>query len=88
MKFNLLALAHASAAVTGIVYLLCAFFLMVLPDLSMEVAKSWFHGIDISTLGAADITAGSLLTGLITLMAVTWMTAYVFGYAYNALSRK
>jgi hypothetical protein len=52
MKHHPTATANALAATTAIIYVVCRGAFVVAPDLTMTIAKSWFHGIDISLIAA------------------------------------
>lgn len=88
MKHQPLTTANAAALTTAVVYLVCAAFFIVAPDFSMGVAQSWFHGIDISQLGAPDFTAGRSVWGLITASVFAWGVGYGFAAAYNYFLKK
>lgn len=88
MKLNVMALANASAGVTAVIYVVCALAFIVLPDLSMQIASSWFHGFSLSGLGQANLTLESLVLGLVTSVAGTWAVGYVFALVYNSLVKK
>lgn len=88
MKLNVKALANASAVVVGSVYVVCALVVALLPELSMQIADSWFHGFKISNLGPGTVTIESLILGLVTSVVGTWVMGYVFAVVYNSFSGK
>ncbi|MFZ5845167.1 MAG: DUF5676 family membrane protein [Patescibacteria group bacterium] len=88
MKKDPLATANAAAITTAVVYLVCAAFFLFAPDFAMDVARSWFHGIDIAQLGGPQFTAGRSLWGLITASVFAWGVGYVFALSYNYFVKK
>lgn len=88
MKHGLIATANAAAVTVGVVYIVCAVLIAFVPELSMAVAQSWFHGIDISKIGSWNITVGSLLLGLITAAGAAWAVGFLFAYIYNLAAKK
>ncbi|MDO8551265.1 MAG: DUF5676 family membrane protein [bacterium] len=88
MKFQQVALANAIAATTAVIYVVCALAIALFPDASMMIAKSWFHGIDISKIYYNQITAGSLVLGLITSIIGSWLLGYMFARFYNSFAGK
>lgn len=88
MKHNPIATANAAAATTAVIYVVCALFFVIAPDLSMAIAKTWFHGIDISLIDARVATAGSFILGLVSATVGAWFVGYVFALFYNNFAKK
>lgn len=59
------AIPNALAVTTAIVFVLCRLLIGLFPDASFNIAQSWFHGIELSKLGAWNLTMSSLIMGLI-----------------------
>ena len=78
-----MATANAAAATTAIVYIVCRLLVGLFPDISMNVAKSWFHGIDISKISAWNLSLESFILGIITASITAWLVGYVFATFYN-----
>lgn len=83
MKHHPTATANAAAVTAMVAFVVCAAFFLVAPEFTMGVARTWFHGIDLSQLGRPEVTLGSLIWGLITIGAYAWGFGYVFAVAYN-----
>lgn len=83
MKHDLYATANAAGAVTGIVYLVCRVAVWILPDLSMTIAQSWFHNIDITALPQPASDPGTFILGLVSATVGVWLVGYAFAWTYN-----
>lgn len=88
MKHDLMATANALAATVGVIYVVCAVLVTLLPGVSMAVAQSWFHGIDITRISSWNVTVGSFIMGLVTSIAFSWAVGYLFAYTYNLFAKK
>ena len=86
MKLKETAWANASAISVGVVYLVCAAFVAILPGLSKLVMQSWFHGISFEAIwtGAAR---GNFVLGLISAVIGAWLVGYLFAGLYNKLGK-
>ena len=89
MKHLPMATANATAATVAVVYIVCAVSVLLFPDIAMTVARSWFHGIDISTLTLSTQTnPGSLILGFLSATGSGWILGYVFAGFYNMFAKK
>lgn len=88
MKYQTTALANTFAITVGIIYIVCALAIALLPDLTMTIAKSWFHGIDLSKIYYQNITPGSLVLGFVTSIVGAWLVGYLFATIYNLSVKK
>lgn len=71
-----------------ILYLLCAFLVYISPVGFIAYLNSWFHGVDLTLIASQrPLTIIGLLTGLITISAVSLMAGALFSMIYNKLSR-
>ncbi len=80
--------ANATALTVGIIYLVCAGAVVLLPDLSLTIAQSWLHGLDLSKISVVNVTLGSFILGLITSVAGSWTVGYIFASAYSYFSKR
>lgn len=87
MKYKPFAMANTVAVITAVLYAACAGFVVLLPDFSITVMRSWFHGIDLSKIASLTVTPESFITGLITLTVSAWVTGFVFAKLYNIFVR-
>ncbi len=83
MKHNPLTTANAIAATTAIVYVVCRVLVGLFPEISMNVAKSWFHGIDISKISAWNLSTESFILGIVSATIFAWLVGYLFAVLYN-----
>ncbi len=88
MKHDINATANAAAAVTALVYLVCRIGVWLAPDLSMTIAQSWFHNIDITTLPPPTSDSGTFIFGLVTATVAAWLAGYAFAWTYNWFLKK
>ena len=89
MKHLPMATANATAATVAVIYIVCALGILLVPDLAMTIARSWFHGIDISKLTLSTQTnISSLVLGFITATVGGWLLGYVFASFYNMFAKK
>ena len=89
MKHLPIPTANATAATIAVVYIVCALGILLFPDISMTIAKSWFHGIDISKITLSTQTnPGSLILGFVTATGGGWLVGYIFASAYNGFAKK
>lgn len=88
MKHNPVVSAHAAAATVAVIYIVCRLLVGLFPDLSMTVAKSWFHGIDISKITAWNLSMESFVLGIITATIFAWLAGYLFGWSFEYFSKK
>lgn len=83
MKHNPLVTANAVAATTTIVYVACRALVGFFPEISMNIARSWFHGIDISKISAWNLSAESFILGIVSATISAWLVGYLFAKLYN-----
>lgn len=88
MKHQPMATANATAVTTALVYITCATAVALFPDFTMSVARSWFHGIDLSRISAWNFSLESLFLGMATAVAYAWFIGYVFANIYNYFLKK
>ncbi len=80
--------ANATAVTVGVIYVACVITVVLLPDLSMTVAQSWFHGLDLSQISTFNVTVSSFILGLITSVGGSWLIGYIFATAYNYFAKR
>ncbi|MDP2632596.1 MAG: DUF5676 family membrane protein [Candidatus Curtissbacteria bacterium] len=83
-----LAFANAATVVVAVFYAICAFLSYVMPDLLVAIATSWVHSLSLEVLKATgSMSIVSLVIGLVTISALTWITTYVFAEVYNRFAK-
>lgn len=88
MKHDPKTTANAAGVTVAGIYVVCATAFVLFPDLTMSIARSWFHGIDIGGLGAAQVTINSFILGIISATALAWLVGYAFATLYNYFLKK
>ncbi len=88
MKKNSMATANAFAATIIVVYVTCALFFVLAPDVSMAITKTWFHGIDISLINGRTNTINSFVLGLVSAAISSWLVGYIFALFYTSFAKK
>ncbi|KKQ43414.1 MAG: hypothetical protein US60_C0002G0022 [Microgenomates group bacterium GW2011_GWC1_37_8] len=88
MKHDVDTTAKATGVTVGVIYLVCAFSVILFPGLAMSIAQSWFHGLNLSKISGFSVTPGSFVLGFVTSTAGGWLIGYIFAKAYNFLLKK
>lgn len=89
MKHDPMATANAMAVTVAFIAVVCALAIILAPELSLGIAQSWFHGIDLDKMRmAVNPSVGSLIYGWITATIGGWVVGYVFASAYNVFTPK
>lgn len=88
MKHNPMVTANAAAVTTIIIYIACALFFILAPEISMAITKTWFHGIDISLIDTRANSISSFVLGLVTAAISAWAVGYLFALLYNLFAKK
>ena len=83
MKIDEKVWANASAALVGVIYLACGLLVAIAPNFMMAVARSWFHGIDLTQNWSGRAFPGNFLLGLVSAVVASWLTGYLFAWLYN-----
>lgn len=81
---NSKAFANAAAVVMVIWVVSCALLSFVAPDLLFAIAQSWMHTINLDLVKATfSPNLGSIVLGLVSAVALTWVTTYALVELYN-----
>lgn len=88
MKHEPNATANAMAVTVAIIFIVCRLAVALFPDLAMTIAKSWFHGLEISQVSGWNLSLGSFVLGLATSVGGAWLIGYVFANVYNYFIKK
>jgi len=76
-------LGVAFGITTGVVYVVCAFFVLLWRDASVRFFNVWVHGLDLTKIAGGSVTVTSFLMGLITIMIASYLIGLLFGWSYN-----
>lgn len=79
------AIPNALAVTTAIVFIVCRILVGIFPDISFAIAKSWFHGIEVSNNW--DLTMSAFVLGLISSTISAWIIGYIFVKVYTLMKR-
>lgn len=86
MKLEKMAIANASALSTAILWTICTAGVVLFPSL-VESMRDWIMHSSV-TAGTLHVTMASYLLGGATLVVVSWIWGYVFGWAWEYVSKK
>lgn len=75
--------AYALAAVSGILYILCAIFVAIAPDATLGLFASLFHGINIELIAQKSVSLGSTIVGFIEIVIGSLISGWLFARLYN-----
>lgn len=84
-KLNIKAFALASALICGIVYIICALFSWINPELLIKISNYLFHSIDLTQIKSTEITLLSTIIGLIITTIFAYIIGGLFAWMYNKL---
>lgn len=79
------AIPNALALTTAIIYVLCRILVGLFPDASFVIAQSWFHGIELTRLGAWNLTLESFILGIISSTITAWVVGFIYIKVYRLL---
>lgn len=88
MKHEPIVTGNAAAATTATVFVACRILVGLFPDAFFAIAQSWFHGIELTKLDIANLTASSFLLGLVSASVTAWLIGYLFAATYNWFLKK
>lgn len=81
MKLKETALANASGALGALFFLACYILVLTAPDVYKNIAQSWAHGVDLSSIWNPRM--GNFMSGLISFTAASWISGWAFAWLYN-----
>ena len=87
MKHDLKATANAFAVLIGVIYVICAGWVLVSRDAFIAFTNNWIHGINMEALPYTPPTLIGLVIGLVTAVLTAWMAGYLFARLYNYFAK-
>jgi hypothetical protein len=75
----------ASAAITGIIYILCFIIVFIAGDSSLKFFNLFVHGIDLTGLTTTP-SIGTGIIGLIVSIIIAYVAGWLFAKIYNKYS--
>lgn len=85
-KLNANRVGLALAGVMGILSVVCALLLVLIPGFTMIFFNNILHGIDITQIAKASVTFGEFIMGLIEVLIGSYLIGCVFAKIYNKIS--
>ena len=89
MKLKPIAVGNATCMTTVLLYVLCWVLANVLPSFCHWAFQGWFHWLNASPLMRAEepsLGPGRLVTGFLSLVAMSWVAGWLFATIYNELA--
>ena len=89
-RLNVWKFALAAAVTFAVLSAACAVAVIVSPDATIAVFNNWFHGLDLKLLvppGGKPVTAGGVISGVISAAGVSFIAGAILAGCYNLLSR-
>lgn len=66
---------------------LCLLLVAILPlQLVIAGSNAIFHGLDVSSIAAKNITIGSAIAGIIEVFVIGYVAGAIFAFAYNKVN--
>lgn len=89
MELNANKFSLAAALTMGIVYIVCAVFVVLWPDFSLQLFGWLVHLVNVDKFaGDVQITAVGFLIGLLQAVAYTYIGALVFSGLHNKFLKR
>lgn len=84
MKFHAQKFSLAATLTMGIVYVVCAAFTAVAPDLALKFLGWMLHIVNVEKFaGEVQMTFGSVILGLLPILFYTYLATWLFAWLYN-----
>jgi len=84
-KLNANRVGLALAGVMGILSIVCALLLVLIPGFTLNFFGNIFHGIDITQIAKTSVTFSEFLIGLIEVLIGSYLIGWIFARVYNKL---
>ncbi len=83
-KLNAKRVSLSLAIVFGIISIVCAILIAVVPEGTLNLFGSIFHGIDITKIQTTMTFVGAILGTIVTIL-LALITGWLFAFIYNKL---
>ncbi len=83
-KLNPKVVSLSLVGISATLSLACAILLALAPETSLGFFGSIFHGIDMTKI-AAPVSVSGVLTGLVAIVIIAFVTGWLFAVIYNYL---
>ena len=84
-KINANNVGLALSGVMGVLSVVCALLLVLIPGFTLNFFSNIFHGIDITQIAKTSVTFGEFLIGLVEVLIGSYLIGWVFAKMYNKL---
>lgn len=89
MKLEVQKFSFALAVTMGIIYAVCAIFVALWPDFSLQLFGWLVHLVNADKFaGDVQITVVGFIIGLLQAMAYTYIGAIIFGWLHNKFMKR
>ncbi len=86
-QINVQGFALSAAGVIGIIYLLCAVFVALWPDLALKLFGSLVHLVNLEKGADVRLTFGGFIAGLLQAVIYTYIGAGLVAWLHNKFCR-
>jgi len=84
MHLNTRTFSNSAALTMGVVYVVCAAFVALFPDLALQLLGWLVHLVNVDKFaGDVAMTWAGFVGGLIQVLLYTWVGAYLFAWLHN-----
>ena len=87
-RLNAKTTALTLAIVGGVLSLACAAIIALWPAGSLKLFNAIFHGVDFTLIAKANVSIGSVILGLVEVMAIGAIAGALFAWLYNYFNEK
>ncbi|MDP3966415.1 MAG: DUF5676 family membrane protein [archaeon] len=89
MKLEIQKFSLAAALTMGVIYAVCAIFVSIWPDFSLQLFGWLVHLVNVDKFaGDTQITALGFIIGLLQAMVYTYIGALAFGWLHNKFLKR
>jgi hypothetical protein len=81
-------LANSFALGTGAIWIICSLVVMIFPNISWQVTKWWMHGVNLAAFGGWNLTLSNFILGGLSLVASAWVCGWLYGWAWQMVTKK
>ncbi len=84
-KLNANRVGLALAGVMGILSVVCALLLVLIPGFTLNFFSNILHGIDITQIAKTSVTFSEFAIGLIEVLIGSYLIGWIFAKIYNKI---
>ena len=88
MQLDVKKFSKAAALTVGVVYLVCALLVILLPEFALQLLGWVTHLVNVDKFaGGVSITVGGLVAGFLQVIVYTYIGTALFASIFNKLSK-